>query len=82
VRAAPGVLDPTEALEDPRQLGRGYTRAGVAHGQLGHAVPRADHDLDLTLEGELEGVEDEGEDDFSHMSGRARPVAAEAGSRP
>src|SRR6478609_4101281 len=50
------ALDPVEALEDSRQLFRGYASAGIRHGKL-HIFPDdAKANRDATLEGKLEGI--------------------------
>lgn len=58
------IFDPVEALEDLRQLVAGYPYARVADDKLGViAVARQRH-RNLAIEGELEGVGEEIEDDF------------------
>ena len=64
VGAAPCVLDPVEPLEQPGHLLGGDARAGVPHPQLGGRPGLPQRDGDLALEGELEGVGQEVEDDL------------------
>ena len=64
VGAAPGALDAMKALEDARQLVLGNARARVAHRQLDPSVSdRAQADPDAALEGELEGIRQQIEQD-------------------
>jgi hypothetical protein len=53
------LLDPMKAIEDMRQLVRGNAHAGVAHPQLGVPVLPMQGNLDLALQGELEGIGDQ-----------------------
>ncbi len=59
-----GVLDAVEPLEEVRQLLGGDARPGVAHGQPDAAALAPQPDLDFALEGELEGVREQVEDDL------------------
>ena len=84
VGAAARALDPVEALEQPRQLGRGDADAGVARRS---ARPRglrsAERDRDPALEGELEGVGEQVEDDLlPHVAVDVDRLGRAAGSRP
>ena len=65
LEAAPSCLrHAIEALEDVRQLLGGDARSRVAHAQLGLVLSPVQGDLDLALEGELERVRDQIEDDL------------------
>jgi hypothetical protein len=63
VRPGAGALRAVEALEDVRELLRSYAGAGVAHGELDRLLSLPDGDGDLAVEGELEGVGHEVQDD-------------------
>ena len=64
VRAALRPLDAVKAVEDARQLGRGDARPGVDDLENRTRVAAAQADRDAPLEGELERVGDEVEDDL------------------
>ena len=84
VGAAARALDPVEALEEARQLGRGDADAGVAHRELDAAPSAApQRDRDLALEGELEGVGEQVQDDLlPHLAVDVDRLGRAAGSRP
>jgi hypothetical protein len=63
VGARPHALDAVEALEEARHLLGRHAGAGVLHLQRDTAAGRLQRDLDATVEGELERVRDQVEDD-------------------
>ena len=64
--AAARALDAMEALEQMRQLYRGYARAGIAHRDLDRLAVdrRPDGDDDFSLEGEFQRIGQKIEDDL------------------
>ncbi len=64
VGAGAGVLDPVEPFEEPWHLGLGHTDAGVGDGDDRVPAVAVHRDGDRTVEGELEGVAEQVEDDL------------------
>lgn len=64
VGARAGVLDPVEPLEEAWQLGGGHPDAGVGDRDDRVVVLTVHGDADRALEGELEGVAEQVEDDL------------------
>src|SRR6476620_8146186 len=64
VCSATRIGNPMKALEDMRELIVRYSRARIAHAQLKMLAATLQFNLDLALEGVLERVGDEIEDDF------------------
>ena len=82
VGASRALLDPVEPLEQPRHLVGGDAVAGIPHRQLGGVPGLPQRDGDLALEGELEGVGEQVEDDLlPHLAVHDRPARPVAGSR-
>jgi hypothetical protein len=74
LRPTPRALDPVESLEQPGQLVPWDPRARVRDAQL-HCVPAAvQPDLDPALEGELEGIGEQVEDDLLPSPDRRAPA--------